>query len=109
MFTVTLRQQKVIDYFNTNGKELTKENGLLLPIDQKIKERRGSNHPNWSINVIVLTKAGPQAAYFRHENQEFTINGLLPMDIFLKHCDEYMLSNKYLPDTDELWNWYRTI
>jgi len=40
------------EYFNTNGVELTVENGKLLPLDKT------SHTKTWSIDVFILTDSG---------------------------------------------------
>lgn len=84
---------KLIAYFDTNGTELTPEEGAKLELDGTVKDRG-----EWSIDVLILTKGGVCEAYYRHENKAFTANNFWP-NPFLKHVS--MLSDKFLPNTED--------
>ena len=80
--------EKCKEYFEANGIELSSENGKLLPLDET------SYTPTWSIDILVLTKTGITSGYFRNEDNDFTITGIAPFDLYLK--DVELLSNKYI-------------
>lgn len=106
LLKITERHQKVINYFNTNGIDLTIENGKLLPID-KTTSKSHIYADKWSIDVIVLTDQGPNIAYFRRDENQFTINGIYPFDVPITHNIVNLLSNKYLLDTVSFNEWYK--
>ena len=81
---------KMVEFFNINGVKLSTENGRLIPLDQKMVERGDK----WSMNVNIMTTSGVCTAYYRHEDEQFTIVGFAMHDIFLK--DVPMLSNNYI-------------
>jgi hypothetical protein len=81
---IILEQGKL--FFEQFGKKLTTENGELL--------KRDSGRPEWSINVYVLTEVGVATAYYRPENQRFTVVGFAFHDLFTEHVP--MLSDKFI-------------
>ena len=81
---------KCKEYFESNGIELTPENGKLLPLD------KSSHTKIWSVDVFVLTEVGVTTGYFRNEDNQFTITGIAPFDLYLK--DVTLLVNKFIPE-----------
>ena len=80
------------DYFKSNGLELSKQNGQNLSLDKK------SHTKTWSIDVYVLSNYGICSAYFRNEDNEFTVSGLSIIDLYLK--DVHLLSDKFIMQKD---------
>ena len=86
----------ITEYFNTNGIDLTPDNGKNLPLDIE-----AAPNEKWSINVIVLTYDGPRWAHYRHELREFVVSGILASDLDLRQKDVNLLCNKFLTNKDK--------
>lgn len=84
--------EKCKEYFKENGIELSKKNGQNLPLDES------SHTKTWSIDVFVLSNYGICSAYFRNEDNEFTVSGLSVIDLYLK--DANLLSDKFIMQKD---------
>ena len=70
------------------------KNGTKLKLDTKIHETGIKD--KWSINVYVLTDTGVHKAYYRGLNNQFTVNGVGIIDLYIKDCK--MESNNFIKE-----------
>ncbi len=81
-------------FFNENGLELNKENGIKLDLDTKAHDT--GIRDKWSINTYVLTNTGIHEAYYRGLDKQFTVHGVGIQDLYIKDCK--MESNNFIKE-----------
>ena len=78
-------------FFEEKGKDLTEENGNLLPLETKCHDTALKG--KWSINVYVLKSFGITYAYYRGSDKKFTCGGGM-FDTYVE--DSKLIIEKYI-------------